>query len=150
MGTFKILCITTLLCLVQCQGTRARYTLVRLGVSCMDANAHHTFIDFPSAAFALSTTPAYQLVNGSNWAGVVFTDNATTTGSAYVVSHDHWAPITEVHSVCSARGSSGTLRRDYTASFVSSIMPLPFQQSRLLEKYALCSARTMPNHYGHI
>ncbi|TCD65283.1 hypothetical protein EIP91_002845 [Steccherinum ochraceum] len=39
------------------------------------------YTDFPGKAFALVGNPTYQIVSGRNWAGVILTDNDTSTSS---------------------------------------------------------------------
>ncbi|EIN10187.1 galactose mutarotase-like protein [Punctularia strigosozonata HHB-11173 SS5] len=43
----------------------------------VSGNAGQVYTDFPSAIFALTSTTTHQIVNGSDWAGIILTDNDT-------------------------------------------------------------------------
>ncbi|RPD62964.1 galactose mutarotase-like protein [Lentinus tigrinus ALCF2SS1-6] len=58
--------------------------LVFEGISVLgtvSGNAGQLYTDFPSNGFALTANPTHQIVQGSEYAGIVVTDNDTSTGS---------------------------------------------------------------------
>ncbi|KAI0071969.1 galactose mutarotase-like protein [Panus rudis PR-1116 ss-1] len=46
----------------------------------VSGNAGQLYSDFPSNVFSLSVSSLYEVVNGTNWAGIILTDNDTTGG----------------------------------------------------------------------